>query len=51
VRKCIKFKQVYPIANASHHSGGSARIIIGNPSKNTIEIVFRGSADDDFHTP
>jgi hypothetical protein len=44
-------KEIDAIANARHHVSGGMTIVFCYPREDTVEIVLRGFADDDFHTP
>jgi hypothetical protein len=37
--------------NLVHLVGGGGRVVLRDPCKDTIQIIFRYFADDDFHKP
>jgi hypothetical protein len=51
VSQAIYFKEINSIADLRHHVSRSRRVILGNPRKDTIQVVFRRLADNDLHMP
>src|SRR5262249_35473437 len=50
VLKPWRCKSVNPSTNAPDHVGGSARVVLGNPSKDAIQIFVGLCAAEDVHT-
>src|SRR5215207_4756486 len=51
LRQTRKCKATDPIADAPDHVGGGVRIVLFNPRKDAVEVVFDPRPNDDLHTP
>jgi hypothetical protein len=51
VSQAVYFKEIDPITNPPDHVSRSRGVVLGDPSKDAVQIIFRGLADDDLHIP
>jgi hypothetical protein len=51
VRETVRFQKGNPIAQRRDHRSGRRWVVLRDPRKYPIKIIFRKLADDDLHIP